>query len=59
MKVGDLVKFKEGCGWKSVGLVIAVCQIDMFQVLWARPTDPPDAIGWYPLIHLEVVNENR
>ena len=60
MKVGDLVKFKEGNGWESVGLVIAMCHIDMFKILWATPCER-DSLGcsWLPLDHLEVLNESR
>ena len=57
MKIGDLVKFKEGDGWESVGLVIAMCHIDMFKILWASPCDPDYPEGWHPLAHLEVLNE--
>ena len=59
MKVGDLVKFKEGDGWESVGLVIAMCHTDMFKILWASPADPDYPEGWHPLVHLEVISESR
>ena len=62
MKIGDLVKFKEGHGWESVGLVIATQKdvvIDMFKILWATPCDPDYSEGWHPLAHLEAINEDR
>ena len=55
MKVGDLVKFKEGDGWESVGLVIAMCHTDMFKILWASPAEPDYPEGWHPLVHLEII----
>ena len=55
MKIGDLVKFKEGHGWETVGIVIASCYIDMYRILWATPCDPEFPQGWHHLKHLEVV----
>ena len=59
-KIGDLVKFKHGDGWESVGLVIAIQQdvvVDMYKILFADPADPDYPEGWYHLTWLEAVNE--
>ena len=59
-EIGDLVKFREGYRWQSVGLVIAIQQdvvVDMYKILWASPADPDYPEGWHHLTHLEVLNE--
>ena len=53
MKVGDLIKFKQGYGWESVGLVIGTCHVDMIRVLWAIPSGADYPTGWHSLAHLE------
>ena len=55
MKIGDLVKFKEGHGWETVGIVIGTCHVDMIRVLWAIPCDPEFSRGWHSLDYLEAV----
>ena len=55
MKIGDLVKFKEGQGWETVGLVKGTAHIDMFLIYYSTPCDPLYPQGWHPLKHLETV----
>ena len=55
MKIGDLVKFKEGHGWETVGIVVGTACTRMFRILWAVPCDPDNPEGWHYGKHLETV----
>ena len=55
MKIGDLVKFKEGHGWETVGIVIGTAHIDMYKLLYSIPLAPHYPQGWHCGKYLEVV----
>lgn len=60
MKIGDLIKFKDGHGWtNTVMLILRKCEIDMYLVMYSHPCDVEYPTGWHHIKHLEVISESR